>query len=474
MDVPETETSPRSALPEAETGPLARAVGWFIPEEDRDHIGRIRVQLYVVLSFLIAANTGLFAVLHAIHHLPGASYTVVYILTVMCAASLALPFLLKARVPMALLHTLFLVVLQLGVSSIAWFDGGLRSGAMLWMVVAPLAASFLGGARLGWASSALSLLSGAVLYALSVSGHAFAVSLSASDANLHYVINLLCGVLFIGALAALYEESIVQHFRDLSGRLREANTDLRHELAERQRAQAAAEAASRAKDTLLANMSHEFRTPLTSILGYTEILAEEAEPDFQMMLDSIARGGRRLLNTLNGVLDLAWVESSGQGFALVPTDAHAIVSEVSAQALPQATRRGLTFQVSGDDAIVLADPDALRRALTAVVDNAIRFTERGGVTLSLHAGADGAVVCVRDTGIGMIEEFVPVASEPFRQASEGDARTHEGVGIGLTIAQRLMEAMRGALTIDSVPGQGTSVRLALPLAVPEPSVGQAA
>ena len=451
---------------------MARAIGWFIPDGERDHIGHIRAQLYVVLSFLIAGNTGFFAVLHTLHHLPGASYTVVYTLVGMCMGSLALPWLQKARVPTMVLHVLFLAVLQLGVSSIAWFDGGLRSGAMFWMAVAPLAAAFLGGARLGWAASALSLVSATSMFALSVTGYTFAVSLSASDADLHYIINFVFVATFVGALAALYEGPMVHHFQDLSGRLRSANATLRHELAERQRAQAAAEAASRAKDTLLANMSHEFRTPLTSILGFTEVLVEEVEPDLRTMLVSIERGGQRLLNTLNGVLDLAWIESSEAGLQLGATDAHAVVRDVAAHFMPIALARGLAFHVSSDDACVAADADALRRALAAVVDNAVRFTERGGVTVSLQTDGDHASIQVEDTGIGMVGEFLPVASEPFRQASEGDARTHEGVGIGLAIAQRLLEIMGGRLRIDSTPGQGTTVRLLLPTAQASPDLAR--
>ncbi|MEO0558907.1 MAG: HAMP domain-containing sensor histidine kinase, partial [Bacteroidota bacterium] len=265
------------------------------------------------------------------------------------------------------------------------------------------------------------------------------------------------------ALAWMYEGPLVRHLYSLMGRLETVNTDLRRELEERQRAQAHAEAASRAKDVLLANMSHEFRTPLTAILGFTEILADEADPDHKPLLESIDRGGRRLLNTLNGVLDLAWIESNQTDIELKPIDAQGVVSEIASRFLPTAVERGLSFKISGTATLVRADAEALRRVVAAIIDNAIRFTERGSVHVSVRSDGNHTSILVSDTGIGMVPDFVEQAVQPFRQASEGDARTHEGVGVGLTVAERLLDMMNGVLTIDSHPGEGTTVTLQLPV-----------
>ena len=459
-----SDPAPDPAGPSAPgTVTLLDAIGWFIPNRDVDRVALLRSQLYVVLSVLIAVNTGAFAVLHGLHHVPGTSKAAIWVLIGMCVVSLTLPFLLKLRLPMGVLNALFIVVLQGGVATVACVDGGLRSGAMFWLVVAPLAAAFLGGARLGQTSTAISAVSGLAIYGAARLGHTFPASLSASDSLLHYAINFVAGVGFIAAIAALYEGPMVHHFQDLSQRLRDSNADLRRELTERQRAQAQAEAASRAKDTLLANMSHEFRTPLTAILGNTELLVDEASPDDLPLLQSIDRGGRRLLNTLNGVLDLVWLESGETGVEFRPVDALALVSETTSGYLPTAVQRGLSFEVSGVAAVVLADAKALRRIVAAVVDNAVRFTESGSVEVTVLADDDRAEIRVVDTGIGMDPEFLVCAAQPFRQASEGDARTHEGVGVGLTIADRLLKLMGGTLSIESVPGHGTAVSLYVPL-----------
>ena len=457
---------PRSERLGPETSGFLRAIGWFIPEGDWDRVTLLRAQLYVVLSGLITGNTALFAMLHSVHHVPGTNPAAIWVLIAMSGVSLVLPFLLKWGRSMTALSLLFLGVLQGGVVTVAVFDGGLESGAMFWLVVAPIAAAFLGGAPMGWTASGVSVAAGLVMFGASRLGHTFPTSLSPVDSSLHLIINFTCCVGFVVALAALYEGPMVRHFQDLSLRLRTINADLRRELDERQRAQVQAEAASRAKDVLLANMSHEFRTPLTAILGFTEILADEAVPDHRPLLESIDRGGRRLLNTLNGVLDLAWIEGSDMGIAQEPVDARALVGETASRFLPTAVQRGLSFEVSGDEATVLADVESLRRALAAVVDNAIRFTERGSVVVSIRNEGEVATIFVSDTGIGMPPDFVTEALQPFRQASEGDARTHEGVGVGLTIAQRLVDMMGGELSIESTPGRGTVVALQLPTIVP--------
>lgn len=445
---------------------LVRVLGWFIPEGNWDRVQLLRAQLYVVFSFLLMVNTGLFGVLHKVHHVPGSSLAIVWLLFGICGLSLLLPFLLKWRISLGTLSILYVAILQVGVIGSASFDGGIRSGAMFWAVVSPLAGAFLGGARLGWISALVSGASILAMFGAMMVGYDFPISLSASDSALHYTINFLSCVAFVAAISALYEGPMVRHFKDLSGRLQTINEDLRNELAERQRVQAQAEAASRAKDVLLANMSHEFRTPLTAILGFTELLADEAGPDHKPLLESIDRGGRRLLNTLNGVLDLAWIESSQTDIELKPIDAQRLVSEIASQFLPTAVERGLSFEVAGETTLVQADPQALRRVVAAIIDNAVRFTEQGSVHVSVRPHGPHASIQVSDTGIGMVPDFVNQAVQPFRQASEGDARTHEGVGVGLTVAERLLEMMGGVLTIASTLGDGTTVTLRLPVFVP--------
>jgi signal transduction histidine kinase len=351
------------------------------------------------------------------------------------------------------------------VSAVAHYDGGLASGAVFWLVVAPLFGSFLGGSRLGWAAAAASAASGLAMYAASRAGYVFPVSLGPEDAAVHYAINFGMAVASVAAVAALYEGPMVRHFRELSGRLAATNGRLQDELVERQRAQRRAESASRAKDALLGTMSHEFRTPLTAILSGAELLLDEADDDDRPVLQTIDRGAQRLLGTLDGVLRLTALESGGLTLRPARVD---VAAEVEAAAGPfreAAARKGLALDVGAFGAVAHVDPAALRRVLAALLDNAVRFTERGRVAVTAWADGEGVAVEVVDTGVGMTETFLARAAEPFQQASDGDARTHEGLGLGLTVAYRLVGMMGGGLSVESEVGGGTVVRVRLPSAV---------
>ena len=444
----------------------ARLIEWFIPTPSPDPVERLRTQLYVVFSFLVTANAAVFAALHAVHHLPGASWAVVAVLAAVCGTSLCFPWLLRAGVPPRVLVPAFMVFFEVAVVAVAVFDGGLRSGAVFWLVFTPLAAAFIGGARLGWSVAAISVVAGATLFGAQMTGWTFSTALSAEKAALHYILNFTCASLLTGVLAALYEGPMVRHLREVSAQLARANGALRSELAERRQAQARAEAASQAKDALLSSMSHEFRTPLTAILGFADVLISEADADQRPLLQAIDRGAQRLLGTLDGVLELSWIASSAD-LRSEPVAIGDVARAAAAAAQPEAAGRGLSVEVVGDG-VARVDPRAAGVVLDALVHNAVRFTERGRVTVVVAQDAETVRVDVTDTGIGMPAAFVGVATEPFRQASEGDARTHEGVGLGLTIAHRLTGKMRGRLEITSLEGRGTTVTVRLPSAPDAP------
>ena len=150
-----------------------------------------------------------------------------------------------------------------------------------------------------------------------------------------------------------------------------------------------------------------------------------------------------------------------------------VARAAAADHAPAAEAKGLYVQArdapdGAGPSVAHADPAALARAVGEVVGNAVRFTEAGGVRVSVEAGVDEVAVVVSDTGIGMEPGFLAHATEPFRQASEGHGRTHEGLGVGLALARRLVEAMGGRLDLESLAGVGTTVRLVLPRAADVP------
>jgi signal transduction histidine kinase len=231
-----------------------------------------------------------------------------------------------------------------------------------------------------------------------------------------------------------------------------------------------AEAADRAKSDFLANMSHEIRTPLTAIIGFAQLLGEETGEAYRDLVGPIESGGLRLLDTLNSVLDLARMDAGHDTLQLTPVDAGAEVRAVVAMLAPRATGVAVIADIAAGVPRALADRPALSRVLANLVSNAVKFTQAGEVRVSVRPAPDGGVtVTVADTGAGMSADFMATLYEPFRQASTGWGRSHEGTGLGLTITQRLVHAMGGTLSVESAVGRGSVFTLHLAAAPERPT-----
>ena len=249
------------------------------------------------------------------------------------------------------------------------------------------------------------------------------------------------------------------------------------DVTERKRAQAVlvqakrqAEEVAHLKSTFLANMSHEIRTPLTAILGFSDILSDEVtDPEQREFVDLIARSGRRLMDTLNSVLDLARLEAGRGDLACRPARLAEAADEAATLMGPAAAERGLTLRavIEAPDAVAAIDDAAFARILHNLVGNALKFTETGGVTIRVCVGtgvhAGRAVVRVEDTGQGIDAEFLPRLFGEFEQESAGMERTHEGAGLGLAISRQLVERMDGTIDVESEKGRGTTFTLSFPL-----------
>jgi len=227
-----------------------------------------------------------------------------------------------------------------------------------------------------------------------------------------------------------------------------------------------AEQMARLKDAFLANMSHEIRTPLTAIIGFAQILEDELEGEKQELLQSIGQGGRRLLQTLNSVLDFARLEAGELQVEPTEVAVQEEIRHVVRELREQAQAKGLPLRVNTPEEplLVLADPGALGRVLTNLISNAIKFTATGFVSVVAEAAGPDVLIRVKDTGIGISESFLPHLFEEFEQESSGLNRNHEGSGIGLTITKRLVDLMQGHITVESEKGNGTTFTVRLPAA----------
>ena len=225
-----------------------------------------------------------------------------------------------------------------------------------------------------------------------------------------------------------------------------------------------AEEMARTKAAFLTNMSHEIRTPLTAILGYTAVLAEEVPQPQLDFVEVIRQNGQRLLHTLNAVLDLARFEAGQLQPHCEPLDVAAEVREAVRLFEPLARQKGLTLRLDAPEAPVQAVTDLsfLHRILSNLVGNAIKFTERGGITVTLTAEARTLRLAVEDTGIGIEPGFFPQLFDEFRQESSGLTRSHEGSGLGLAITKRLVETLGGEIGVESWKGRGSRFSVMLP------------
>jgi signal transduction histidine kinase/CheY-like chemotaxis protein len=233
-----------------------------------------------------------------------------------------------------------------------------------------------------------------------------------------------------------------------------------------QQAQERAEAGSRAKSQFLANMSHEIRTPLNAVLGYAQLLMEDRRqgPEARERLRIILAAGNRLLGLINDVLDLAKIEAGGVQVHLEPVDMRREIEEIGALFAPRAEEKGLRLRCEielDDRAALLVDRAKFGQIVLNLLGNALKFTDHGGITLrALRTGGD-TIVEVEDTGPGMGEAEQRDIFTPFRQGSAG--REKGGTGLGLSLSRNLAQALGGEIEVASAPGQGTRVRLRLPM-----------
>ena len=225
-----------------------------------------------------------------------------------------------------------------------------------------------------------------------------------------------------------------------------------------------AEAAARLQSSILANMSHEVRTPLTAVIGFADILREEVPEDLYEYADAVRTGGQRLLDTLNDILDLARLDAEQASLVPEHVDAAAVVRESVAVLAPLAQRKriGLHLQSSARAVPAFVSGSALARVTTTLVGNAIKFTEHGDVHVSLHAEDDFFALRVQDTGVGISEAFLPDLFVAFKQESDGHGRDFEGTGLGLAIAQRTVTLLGGEIRVWSGKGEGTLFEVSLP------------
>jgi signal transduction histidine kinase/ActR/RegA family two-component response regulator len=258
--------------------------------------------------------------------------------------------------------------------------------------------------------------------------------------------------------------------------LERAQRTLTHQASELERqavdlheAQQKAEQANQLKSEFLANMSHEIRTPMAAIVGFAEILADQATTPQQLdAVGTIQHNGEYLLELLNDILDLSKIEAGEMKVEMFRCLPHQIVAEVASLMRVRATKKNLKMKVDFAGPlpeVIQTDPTALRQILINLVGNAVKFTESGEVSIVTRFVDDSIspkiIFEIVDTGIGMTEPQIGMLFRPFTQADASMSRKYGGTGLGLTISKRLAQMLGGDVSVESAPTQGSTFRVTI-------------
>jgi signal transduction histidine kinase/DNA-binding response OmpR family regulator len=280
----------------------------------------------------------------------------------------------------------------------------------------------------------------------------------------------------IKALAASQEE-ILKHRELLEERIRQ-RTEALEETMHR------AMAASQSKSEFLANMSHELRTPMTGVLGMIDlVLDSRLTPDQREHLDTAQRCAHSLLSLLNDLLDLSKIEAGRMALEKIPFELRRLVDDCVSSQLPKARQKGIDLVCQVEPSVparVVGDPLRLRQILTNLVNNAVKFTETGSVTVRLKAVSEVGSsqftlnLEVKDTGAGIPADKLPVIFEKFTQADGSITRRYGGTGLGLAITRKLVDMHGGEIWAHSEEGRGSSFQVSLPYERAQPAASPAA
>jgi signal transduction histidine kinase len=448
---------------------LDRLVNYFIPPDiaaDRD--ARNRAHVFLV-SHILGPFIGSVVPITLFLVDPAPGYDVA-VLATSIIAFWVFPFILRAGVPY---NPLALISIENLIFCILWscyFYGGVTSPTLAWVLVIPLLAFFYLGS-----SSKLRLIV-EVMFAVNVAGFSLFYFFGFHINNSLPVAAMQGLGLVSTTAAALYVAMMALYYAQIQASHSELEGEMRQHMATATALRAATEEAERAgaaKAEFLAKMSHELRTPLNAVIGYSQILLEDAEieGDGASMADltKIHGAGQHLLKLVNEILDLSKIEAGKMELDLEEVDICDLIEEIAEAAKPAALNNGNEFSctVSPYLGLALCDAARFRNMAGQLLDNAAKFTQNGKVEVIANRvpddDGDQLVVEIIDTGIGIAPEQITHLFEKFTVADDSSTSKYGGTGLGLALSQKLCKLMGGEILVESALGQGSRFTIRMPL-----------
>ena len=279
----------------------------------------------------------------------------------------------------------------------------------------------------------------------------------------------------VGSIETLWDTTERREAREA---LQKAHDELEQKTAELERANIELKKFDEIKSTFLANMSHELRTPLNSIIGYTDLLLDRVDGDIsdeqEKSLTKVHNNARNLLNLINDVLDMSRIESGRVELDLQGVNLQQVIQDTVSALEPLIKNKGLIMETDFEERLpwAYADPDRVRQVVTNLLDNAIKFTSEGRITISARpseAGTKGnepakfVEVCISDTGIGIRDEDLDKVFGKFKALDASAISEYKGVGLGLNICKGLVEMQNGTIWVRSKYGEGSRFCFTLPV-----------
>ncbi len=448
---------------------LDRLVNYFIPANisaDRD--ARNRAHVFLVSHILGPFIGSVVPIsIYVLDPAPGYDDAV---LAVSIIAFWVFPFVLRAGVPY---NPLALVSIENLIFCIFWscyFYGGVTSPTLAWVLVIPLLAFFYIGS-----SSKLALIVQVMFAANVVIFSSFYFFGFHVNNNLPVAAMQGLGLVSTTA-AALYVAMMALYYAQIQASHGELESEMRQHVATATALRAAteeAERASAAKADFLAKMSHELRTPLNAVIGYSQILLEDAEIEDDKAsvadLTKIQTAGQHLLKLVNEILDLSKIEAGKMELDLEEIDICELLEDIADNAMPAALKNGNEFNcmISPYLGVSLCDAAKFRNMAGQLLDNAAKFTQSGKVEFIANRmpaeDGDDLVVDVIDTGIGISPGQITHLFEKFTVADNSSTSKYGGTGLGLALSQKLCKLMGGEISVESTLGEGSRFTIRMPL-----------